>query len=59
MPKYWVKNYLAHESVPGEKKRETERWWKQWPSYAWRTQARMAHASRLGQYNGSLLFYSW
>ena len=32
-----------------EKERESESWSKQWPSYAWRTQARMAHASRLGQ----------
>ena len=39
----WVK------SKKRRRRRETERWWKQWPSYAWRTQARMAHASRLGQ----------
>ena len=58
MPKYWGKNYFAHGSFPEvgqkqktEKKRErkSESWLKQWPSYAWRTQARMAHASRLGQ----------
>ena len=33
----------------GGKRRETEQWWKQWPSYAWRTLARMAHASRLAK----------
>ena len=31
------------------KKKKSERWWSPWPSYAWHTQARMAHASRLGQ----------
>ena len=31
------------------KKKKSERWWSQWPSYAWHTQARMGHASRLGQ----------
>ena len=34
--------------LPGEKKERLNDG--SWPSYAWRTQARMAHASRLGQY---------
>ena len=66
MPKYWGKNYFAHGRFPevGQKQkteekerekerkreREKERKTEQWPSYAWRTQARMKHASRLGQF---------
>ena len=42
MPKYWVKNYFAHGSFPEVgQKQKTER-------NAWRTQARMAHASTHG-----------
>ena len=40
MPKYWGEQIFTHGRFP-----EVE----QWPSYAWRTQARMAHVSRPGQ----------
>ena len=65
MPKYWGKQIFIHGRFPevGQKQkteREKERERKkrlndgdQWPSYTWRTQARMALASRLGQ-KGSL-----
>ena len=44
MPKYWVKNYFAHGRFPEVgQKQKTEG--KEEES----TQARMAHASRLGQ----------
>ena len=43
----WVKSRRRRK----KRERESESWWKQWPSYAWRTHgARMAHASRLGQF---------
>ena len=46
----WVKSRRRRRRKRERKReRKTEQWWKQWPSYAWRTQARMAHASRLGQ----------
>ena len=62
MPKYWVKNYFAHGRFPevGQKQKteEKEEREKQWPSYAWRTQARLAHASRLSQnYTGHYISF--
>ena len=66
MPKYWGKNYFAHGTFPEVgQKHKTEKEKKEEKlndgdnygqathgarKHAWRTQARMAHASRLGQY---------
>ena len=61
MPKYWGKQIFAHGRFPEvSQKQKTERSRKKrekdqtmaikWPSYAWRMQARMAHASCLGQF---------
>ena len=56
MPKYWVKNYFAHGRFPEvgqkqktEKKERLNKGDNNGQAKAWRTQARMAHASRLGQ----------
>ena len=60
MPKYWGKQIFAHGRFPEvgqkqkteKKKREKDRTMViTMAKLAWRTQARMSHASRLGQKN--------
>ena len=55
MPKYWGTQIFTHGRFPkvGQKQKterkerreqtKTERWYQQWPSYAWRTQAAWAN----------------
>ena len=53
MPKYWRKQFFTHGRFPevGQKQKTERKKKRERPSYVWRMQARMAHASRLGQLN--------